>query len=371
MNVSGIPHPIDKPRRTPLNTFKRSVKDAVKQTVTSRWMSSAWTPLIRDQAPFLMLHRFAEPEHGLFGHDRELFRRALERLRGDGYAMLTVTDAVHRLTEGQGFPTRSVVFTMDDGYRGALEQSVDLFQAYDCPLTVFVTTGFIDGSCWLWWDQIEYVCLASERTSIDIGWNDSIVRLDLGDRRTTINTLLQTCEWCKKLTDVEKWRFIHCLADAAEVEIPARAPAQYAPLTWSEMRTLEGKGITFGPHTVTHPILPRVDDQQAVWEIAQSCARVRSELAQPVEVFAYPNGVYGTREINILAREGLQGAVTTREAYASPAQPEDASTSRFVIPRFGYPETPDALVLITSGFRSIELSLAGLHSTPTMRGAPL
>ncbi len=367
MNVSGIHHPIDRPRHSPLNTFKRTVKEAVKQTVISRWMSSAWTPLIRDRAPFVMLHRFAEPEHGLFGHDRTLFRRALERLRRDGYAMLTVTEAVHRLTEGRGFPRRSVVFTMDDGYRGALEQSVDLFQAYDCPLTVFVTTGFVDGSCWLWWDQIEYVCLGSRRTSIDVGWNDSIVRLELGDHRTTIDTLLQTCAWCKTLPDEEKWRFIRSLADAAEVEIPARAPAQYAPLTWSEMRALEGKGIAFGPHTVTHPILPKVDDRQAEWEIAESCARVRGELARPVEVFAYPNGAYGSRETDILARVGMQGAVTTRGAYASSAETDVASASRFAIPRFGYPETPDALVMITSGFRSIGLSFAGLRGNHIAR----
>ncbi len=357
MNVSGIHHPIDRPRRSQLDTFKRTVKEAVKQTVTSRWMSSAWTPLIRDSAPFVMLHRFAEPENGLFGHDRELFRRALERLRHDGYEMLTVTEAVRRLTEGEGFPRPSVVFTMDDGYRGALEQSVDLFQAYDCPLTVFVTTGFIDGSCWLWWDQIEYVCLASARTSIDVTWNDSIVRLDLGDSRTTIDALLQTCEWCKTLSDQEKWRFIAALAAAAEVEIPAKAPVQYAPLRWSDMRSLERTGITFGPHTVTHPILTRVDDKEAAWEIAESCARVRAELSQPVEVFAYPNGAYGRREVDVIARTGMKGAVTTRGAYAS-AHSDVSGRSRFAIPRFGYPETPEALLLITSGFKSIELSLA-------------
>ncbi|MEO5567687.1 MAG: polysaccharide deacetylase family protein, partial [Gemmatimonadaceae bacterium] len=182
-----------------------------------------------------------------------------------------------------------------------------------------------------------------------------------------IDTLLRTCEWCKTLPDREKWRFIRALAVAAEVEIPSRAPAQYAPLTWPEMRWLEGKGITFGPHTVTHPILPKVDDRQAVREIGESCARVRAELARPVEVFAYPNGAYGSREIDVLSRVGMCGAVTTRGAYASSA-PADPTRSRFAIPRFGYPETPDALVLITSGFRSIELSLAGMRAPQNEEG---
>ena len=183
------------------------------------------------------------------------------------------------------------------------------------------------------------------------------MRLALGDRRTTIDTLLRTCEWCKTLPDQEKWRFIRALAAAAEVEIPVKAPAQYAPLTWPEMRWLEGKGITFGPHTVTHPILPRVDDRQAVSEIAESCARVRAELARPVEVFAYPNGAYGSREIDILKRQGILGAVTTRGAYAESMRPGALHGSRFEIPRFGYPETPEALMLIASGFKSIEFSL--------------
>jgi peptidoglycan/xylan/chitin deacetylase (PgdA/CDA1 family) len=129
------------------------------------------------------------------------------------------------------------------------------------------------------------------------------------------------------------------------------------------MRALEGKGITFGPHTVTHPILSMVDDRQAVWEIEESCARVRAELARPAEVFAYPNGVYGSREIDVLARTGIHGAVTTRAGYASSAHADVSSASRFMIPRFSYPDAPDALFLITSGFRSINLSRTGLRAS--------
>jgi peptidoglycan/xylan/chitin deacetylase (PgdA/CDA1 family) len=246
---------------------------------------------------------------------------------------------------------------MDDGYRGAIEQCEDLLRAYDCPLTVFLPTGFIDGTCWLWWDQIEFVCLASGRASFDVPWNGSIFRLELRDRAAVIHSLLEICEWCKTLPDDEKWRFIRRLAEAAQVDIPRVAPPQYAPLTWPEARALEAKGVvSFGPHTVTHPMLPRTTDSASEWEITESWRRVRQELARPLPVFAYPNGAHGQREIDVLARLGLEAGVTTRGDYAAPTM-SAGTRARFELPRFGYPEAPDPMLMIASGFKSIELSL--------------
>jgi peptidoglycan/xylan/chitin deacetylase (PgdA/CDA1 family) len=358
MNVSGYFHPIDQARGGRFARVEKAVKRVARRTIASRWLSHAWAPLIRDRVAFIMLHRFAEPEYGSFGHDREAFRGTLERLRRDGYAMLTVEDAVQRLVERRGFPHRSVVFTMDDGYRGAIRQCEDLLLAYDCPLTVFLPTGFIDGSCWLWWDQIEFVCLASGRPTLDVPWHGSVFRLQLGDRAATISSLLEISEWCKTLPDDEKWRFIGRLAQAAQVEIPTVAPPQYAPLSWAEARALEANGvISFGPHTVTHPMLPRTSDSASEWEITESWRRVQQELEHPVPVFAYPNGAHGHREIDLLMRLGLHGAVTTRGDYAAPATAAGGPEGRFEIPRFGYPEAPDPVVNIVSGFKSIELAL--------------
>jgi peptidoglycan/xylan/chitin deacetylase (PgdA/CDA1 family) len=359
MNVSGLYTPLDAPTGA-LRTARRTLVRTAAHTLGSRWFRPAWAPLERARAAFVTLHRFAEPELGFFGHDRELFRRGLERLRKDGYALLGVDDAMRRLADGSGFPKRAVVFTMDDGYRGALEQSADLFEAYDCPLTVFVPTGFIDGTTWMWWDQVEYACLTSGQPRLRVEWDDRTVDLDLGSKRAAVASLIDVCNWCKTLTDEAKWRFIRQLADVAGVTLPRSAPAEYAALSWDEMRAFEARGIIrFGPHTVTHPILPQVTDAAAKWEIETSWARVQEELRSPIDVFSYPNGMHGRRELDIMAGTTMRGAVTTRHGYA--ATPNDAvpGAGRFEIPRFGYPEVPHQLQLIASGFRSLELTLKG------------
>ena len=356
LNVSGIPGPIDGDPRGPVTTAKR----AIARTLSSRWVAPAWAAIARDRVAFLTLHRFAEPENRVYGHDPAELRVALERLRRERYDLIGVEEAVHRLAEGTGFRRRSVVFTMDDGYRGALDRCADIFLAYDCPLTVFLTTGFIDGTCWFWWDQIEYICLMSGRRHLDVEFEDEAIHLDLSSDRATTLSLLEACNWCKSLADDRKWRFIRCLAQVAEVTVPDQAPAHYAPVSWSEARELEGRGFFFGPHTVTHPILPRTTDGQAEREIKESWSRVQRELQRPVSVLSYPNGAYGAREARLVAAAGLTAAVTTRPAYPTSASNDPGADLRFEIPRFSYPESPELAMLIASGFRDIRPTLNAL-----------
>jgi len=353
LNVSGIPDPLAENSRGAVATAKR----AIARTLSSRWVAPAWGAIAQDRVAFLTLHRFAEPENGVYGHDPALLRLALERLRRERYDLIGVSEAMHRLGERTGFRKRSVVFTMDDGYRGALDQCSDIFLAYDCPLTVFLATGFIDGTCWLWWDQIEYICLTSDRASVDVEFEGKPIHLDLGTDQATTRSVLEICNWCKSLADERKWRFIRCLSQAAEVALPMNAPAHYAPVSWSEARALEKKGFFFGPHTVTHPILPRTDDGQAKREISQSWSRVRSELKSPANVLSYPNGDYGPREVELLAESGLAAAVTTRPAYPTSGSNGLGGDRRFEIPRFSYPESPELLMLVASGFRDIRPTL--------------
>ena len=74
----------------------------------------------------------------------------------------------------------------------------------------------------------------------------------------------------------------------------------------------EKRGVTFGPHTITHPVLSSTGDEHARTEIVTSWKRVREELASPVPVFGYPHGRqrdFGPREMEIVRLAGLWGAV--------------------------------------------------------------
>jgi peptidoglycan/xylan/chitin deacetylase (PgdA/CDA1 family) len=114
-------------------------------------------------------------------------------------------------------------------------------------------------------------------------------------------------------------------------------------------------GATFAPHTVTHPILSQVSDEQALQEIEDSWQRVQAETSAAVKVFAFPNGKaadYSVRDIAILRELGFSAAVTAMPGYLTAASWSDPDGA-FQIPRFGYPDTRMDFVQITGGLERL------------------
>jgi Polysaccharide deacetylase len=83
----------------------------------------------------------------------------------------------------------------------------------------------------------------------------------------------------------------------------------------AEVRAQHHAGIGIGAHTVHHPILCSLSDEQAEQEIDQSRQRLQSLIGAPVPLFAYPNGKHGRdyddRHAAICKRLGFSAAVAT------------------------------------------------------------
>ena len=53
---------------------------------------------------------------------------------------------------------------------------------------------------------------------------------------------------------------------------------------------MSSDGVTVGSHTVTHPILTRMPEEEVTRELFQSRQRLEEELGVPIRHFCYPNG---------------------------------------------------------------------------------
>src|SRR5262249_18528617 len=81
------------------------------------------------------------------------FRRQLEILKTT-HAVLPLPEAVARLAQGT-LPSRAAAVTFDDGYRDNHALALPVLQALGVPATVYITTGFPDRTCVLWWYVLE------------------------------------------------------------------------------------------------------------------------------------------------------------------------------------------------------------------------
>ena len=340
-------------------SFQVEMKRILRSILASQYCAPLWYPLARGRVSIFTLHRFAVPDLGVSGHDPAVLEATLVRLRRGGYKLLSLTQVLEGLQNPSQLTGRDVAFTVDDGYADFGLVGAGIFLANDCPVTVFLTTGFVDGRLWQWWDQVEFVLLNAEKPEVEVTVGERMVTIRLGDSAQRQSETHRLWALFKQIPDTEKWAGISHLAAAAGVEIPAQAPPQYAPMSWDEVRALEACAVTFGPHTDSHPILPQTTDAVSHHQISHSWGILQNRLESPVPILAYPNGWASHREFENVRRCGLSAGLTTEPEYATSRAFLTSPDGRFSIPRFGYPEEPERVRLITSGFHRIRRIMRG------------
>lgn len=339
------------------------LKQAALRLLSMPGVTAPLYPLMRGQAAVFMLHRFHEPDRGIEGDSPSELGKALEMLRRRRYELVALDEVFARL-RGEGPPLRrAVAFTIDDGYAEQADVGAPVFAAYDCPVTTFVASGFLDGTLWYWWDRIAYVFASTKRSHLRIRIATDAMELRWADARGRDAAQADFIAQCKRVPDTEKHRAIAALAAAAEVDVPVRPPASAAPMSWETLRKCEARGMTFGPHTVTHPILARTTDEVSQFELEESWRRLEAEARKPVKIFCYPNGGdadFGLREVTKLKEMRFTGAVVGAWGLANAAElQQDGGNGAFRMKRFPFPNHVPGVVQCTSGLERLKVIMRG------------
>ncbi|MFY7916537.1 MAG: polysaccharide deacetylase family protein, partial [Rubrivivax sp.] len=197
------------------------------------------------------------------------------------------------------------------------------------PATFFVATGFLDGGR-MWNDTLIETIRACRLPAVDLEGTPAarLGRLELGSspesRRQEIDRVLKGIKY---LDQEQRLACVNAIAERAETDLPSDLMMSSA-----QVRALHSLGMQIGAHTVNHPILAGLPDEQARAEIADSRRALQEITGAPVSLFAYPNGKPGTdyteRSTQIVRELGFEAAVSTH--WGAAKQGDDY----FQIPRF-------------------------------------
>jgi peptidoglycan/xylan/chitin deacetylase (PgdA/CDA1 family) len=109
------------------------------------------------------------------------------------------------------------------------------------------------------------------------------------------------------------------ILDALEAAVGGMPAADgYRGLSVSQLVDLHRRGHEIGSHTVTHPILPALDDAALAREIADARRALAGWLGTDVAGFCYPNGDHDERVVARVARAGHAYACTTLDGIHYP-----------------------------------------------------
>ncbi len=277
-----------------------------------------------------MYHRFSPEEN----HPRHLgarpFRLQLEYLttHHEIWSPDQQLDAV--LAQEVDTNRPPVVVTIDDGYQDFYDIAFPILQEYGVTATVFVTTGFIAGHTWFWWDRLAWLLDNASPGKRDWRLGETILTGDAScseERDFLWNAIADHLRFLPfKNTNATLEELSHELG----LNLPTSPPEQYAAMSWEQVRNVSAVDMTIGAHTVTHPILSRVDGKQARDEISDSRHELFEALGQPVNWFCYPQGGpadFNADTVAAVREAGFRGCYT---AFQNPTHTGEEMT----LPRY-------------------------------------
>ena len=244
-----------------------------------------------------------------------VFTRLMEHV-ASRYQAVPLGRVVDWLEGRSAPPERAVVVTFDDGFRNVLTTAAPVLDRLGIPATLFVAADFVFEQRMLWPDRLLSALALTSRTGIDVEWNHASHALDLRDdaRKIAANRKLRAV--CKALPQADRLALVERVVDRLGVEESRLAGAwdDQRPLDPSELKQLPGKGIEIGSHTCSHPIVSRLEPQDAKRELEESKRRIEAATGRPCLDFAYPNGGPGdfnAQTHDAVKNAGYRAAVTT------------------------------------------------------------
>ena len=106
--------------------------------------------------PILTYHRFAENCSSPLCMPKSTFELQMRYLKENGYHVITAEELLAFLEYRQGLPQKSVLITIDDGYRSVYNIAYPILKEYGFTATLCIYTSFVGVSKMaITWDQLK------------------------------------------------------------------------------------------------------------------------------------------------------------------------------------------------------------------------
>jgi len=238
---------------------------------------------------------------------RQVFAEQMRYIKRN-YRILSLRQMVEEI-QNPGAKSQSVVVTFDDGYLGTYSSAFPVLKEYAIPATVYLTAGSIESGELAWYDRIFLrFQRATSEVSVTLGTKR---RFRLADFASRVDAATTAVLYLRTLPDGERQQWCESLEKA----MPLRAEElRGSMMNWDQVREMLDGGISFGCHTMTHPVLSRLTPDALQREVAESKWLIENRLGVQVDDFAFPFGKpkdCGPIGADVLSAFGLHTAMTT------------------------------------------------------------
>ena len=213
-------------------------------------------------------------------HHPAEFERQIEYLASQ-YNIISL-DRLLDSMERNDVPPRSVVITFDDGYADALRRAMPVLYRRRIPMTVFLTTSIVANRDLLWQHKLNWLLAHGHGPRVD----DALLAHGFPCRleNETLSNFVRRC------FRPDLGQILESVLNSVGQSGPALASRLRPYVEVEDIAQADPEFVTFGNHTVTHPILSALSCEQQRCEMQTARDEILSLTGRFPIAFAYPFG---------------------------------------------------------------------------------
>lgn len=225
------------------------------------------------------------------------------------YRIVPLGQLCQELQQARTVPP-TLAITFDDGYRDLYTHAFPVLQKYAIPATIYLIGKCMETGEAPWYDRIFVALEFSPKPILELELAEPR-KLILSNPASRAAAAWEIVCYLRSIPDVQRRKW--CAAFEQRMR-PPMARLEGRMLNWDQIRAMQGGGIYFGAHTMTHPSVSQLDPAELQEELVKSREFLEEGLQTPVEDFAYPFGKPSDCSMaaeDVLSRSGYRSAVTT------------------------------------------------------------
>ncbi len=261
---------------------------------------------LKGAVTLLMYHRVLPDEqcphypHRSLATPASAFREQV-RFLADHYHVVPVKDALS-LLDNPSSEKPCVCLTFDDGYDDNHRLAAPILEEAGLRGTFYITSGIIAGHPLFWFDRAVLL------------WQREAAQLSR-QLRSPSDDFEAYMQALKMLTPQERQ---HILDRYPDDQVPPDQRTMYRTMTIDNIRDLIARGHEIGSHTLTHPLLPQLYDEEIVREVTEARRQLQQWTGDAIPGFCYPNGDYNELVLDAVRQAGYTYACTTQRGTNRP-----------------------------------------------------
>lgn len=231
------------------------------------------------------------------------------------YRCLPLREAMAALEKGT--PSQPLLtVSLDDGYADNAVHAAPVLEKHGVRATFFVVSGLIDSTERTWYDLLGRLVqhaatqLIPELSRKPDETNPVAVWIAEHFRHRHGLNISRILAAAKALPHTTRREVMNRLYAVAPPDLLQNDDDRL--MTRGQLNLLASRGHEIASHTVTHPLLPRLTDDELHAELIDSKTAIAQMTGAEVVSLAYPNGDHDDRIVAAARAAGYRFAVTTR-----------------------------------------------------------